>query len=140
VRQDNQMTVYDFYRIHYYNNIPAVHAELTRKATELLDKHLFCKVPEQMLTEQILQDFYQVNTRTEGYSVFGYYLVSNHLGEMLREIADNVYRLNDEVTLWCREGIGDCEQEIIHDKTIQLAILKNELYRELKIVKVLIKS
>ena len=136
MNQDNQMTIYDFYRTCYYNNITAVHAELTRKASELLDKHLYCQVPSQMLTDSILHDFYQENTRTVGYEIFGYYLVSNKLGEMLKEIADNVYHLNNEVSIWCREGIGNREQEIIHDKTIQLAILKKDLYHDLKIVKV----
>jgi hypothetical protein len=133
--QDNQMTIYDFYRSCYYNNISAVHAELTRKATELIEKHIHCRVPEQMLTEQILNDFYQENTLTEGYQIFGYYLISNYLGSLLKDIADNVYQLNDEISIWCREGIGDYKQEIIYDKTIQLAILKNDLYRDLKIVK-----
>ncbi len=107
--------------------------ELDKKAKELLEYHLYCTAPSELMEavekdENFVSNMYYVledDLDDDAMEVYKeplcYYLVSDFLGKELKRINQPVFELSNSIYIW---GRCTCGQSILQDGTIQ-KVVKN---------------
>ena len=105
--------------------------ELDKKAKELLEYHLYCTAPYELMEavekgEDFISSMYYVledNLDDDAIEVYkdplSYYLVSDYLGKELKRINQPVFELSNSTYIW---GRCTCGQSILQDGTIQKVV------------------
>jgi len=105
--------------------------ELDKKAKELLEYHLYCTVPSELMeavdkSEDFISSMYCVledDLDDDAIEVYKeplcYYLVSDYLGKQLKRINQPVFELSNSTYIWGRCTYG---QSILQDGIIQKVV------------------